>query len=75
MNTQMVRTTVYLPADLIALAKVHALSMGNTLTGFVREGLEDKLKIKTKPEKEFVLKTHKLGNPNYVFKRADAYEL
>jgi len=74
MNAQMVRTTVYLPADLVALAKVSALNTGNTLTGLVRAGLEEKLKIKTNPKKKMVLKTYKLGNPNYVFRRADAYE-
>ncbi len=74
MNIQMVRTTVYLPADLVALAKASALNTGNTLTGLVRAGLEEKLKIKTNPKKKMVLKTYKLGNPNYVFRRADAYE-
>ena len=74
MNIQMVRTTVYLPADLVALAKASALNMGNTLTGLVREGLEEKLKIKANPKRKIVLKTYKLGNPNYVFRRADAYE-
>lgn len=69
----MVRTTVYLPADLVALAKAHALNMGNTLTGFVREGLEDKLKVKTKLKKEFVLKTYKLGMGK--FDRSMAYDL
>ena len=70
----MVRTTVYLPADLVALAKASALNMGNTLTGLVREGLEEKLKIKANAKRKIVLKTYKLGNPNYVFRRADAYE-
>lgn len=75
MNAQMVRTTVYLPADLVVLAKASALNMGTTLTGLVRAELEEKLKIKTNPKKKTDLKTYKLGNPNYVFRRADAYEL
>jgi hypothetical protein len=75
MNTQMVRTTVYLPADLVALAKISALNRNYTLTGLVKRGLEKELKINTKPKKEFTFKTYKLGNPNYVFKRSDAYEL
>ena len=70
----MVRTTVYLPADLVALAKISALHMGNTLTGLVRAGLEEKLKIKSSQKKKIILKTYRLGNPNYVFKRANAYE-
>jgi len=70
----MVRTTVYLPADLVALAKISALNMGETLTGLVRAGLEEKLNVKTNYKKNIVLRTYKLGNPNYVFKRADAYE-
>jgi hypothetical protein len=70
----MVRTTVYLPADLVALAKVSALNMGSTLTGLVREGLKEKLKVRVNPKKKIVLKTYKLGNPHYVFRRADAYE-
>lgn len=74
MNTQMVRTTVYLPADLVALAKMSALNTGSTLTGLMREGLEEKLKIKANPKKKIIMKTYKLGNPNYVFRRADAYE-
>ena len=65
---------MYLPADLVALAKMNALSTGNTLTGLVKEGLEEKLEIKPKRKKKMVLKTYKLGNPNYVFRRADAYE-
>jgi post-segregation antitoxin (ccd killing protein) len=73
MQAQMVRTTVYLPADLVALAKTSALNMGNTLTGLMREGLENKLKVNAKRKKKFVLKSYKLGNPNYVFRRADAY--
>ena len=71
----MVRTTVYLPADLVALARMSALNRGSTLTGLMQNGLKKELNIKTKPKKEFVLKTYKLGNPNYRFKRADAYEL
>lgn len=74
MQTQMVRTTVYLPADLVALAKASALNTGGTLTGLVRAGLEEKLKVKTNFKKNGVWKTYKLGNPDYVFKRADAYE-
>lgn len=74
MNTQMVRTTVYLPADLVALAKMSALNTGSTLTGLMKEGLEEKLKVKTSLRKKVIMKTYKLGNPNYVFRRADAYE-
>ena len=70
----MVRTTVYLPADLVALAKMSALDTGNTLTGLLRESLEEKLVVKAKRKKKIVWKTYKLGNPNYVFRRADAYE-
>ena len=72
MQTQMVRTTVYLPADLVALAKISALNMGSTLTGLVREGLEEKLKVKTKQKKNLVLGSYALGN--YKFRRTDAYE-
>jgi len=72
MNTQMVRTTVYLPADLVALAKASALNTGNTLTGLVREGLEEKLVVKAQKNKNWKLGTYALGN--YKFRRADAYE-
>lgn len=48
MNTQMVRTTVYLPADLVALAKIYAIKTGTTFSGLVRTLLEERLKIKHK---------------------------
>ena len=70
----MVRTTVYLPADLVALAKMRALNTGDTLTGLVRAGLEKILKVKANPRRKAALKTCKLGRPGYVFRRADAYE-
>lgn len=69
----MVRTTVYLPADLVALAKASALNTGNTLTGLVRAGLEEKLKIKTNPKKKFIWKTYKLGIGK--FDRSMAYDI
>ncbi len=68
----MVRTTVYLPTDLVALAKVSALNTGNTLTGLVRESLEDKLEVRIKKKNNWKLRTYALGN--YKFRRADAYE-
>ena len=68
----MVRTTVYLPVDLVAMAKANALNTGDTLTGLVRAGLEEKLKVKTKRKKNLVLGSYALGN--YKFRRADAYE-
>lgn len=68
----MVRTTVYLPVDLVALAKASALSTGSTLTGLVRAGLEEKLIPKIKDKKKWKLGSYALGN--YKFRRADAYE-
>ena len=68
----MVRTTVYLPADLVALAKASALNTGTTLTGLVKEGLEERLMVKAKVKKNWKIKTYALGN--YKFRRADAYE-
>lgn len=72
MNTQMVRTTVYLPADLVALAKISALNTGSSLTGLVKDSLEAKLVPKRKRQKKFKLGSYALGN--YKFRRADAYE-
>lgn len=72
MQTQMVRTTVYLPADLVALAKMNALQVGNTLTGLVKESLEGKLIPKIKDKKKWKLGSYALGN--YKFRRAHAYE-
>lgn len=72
MQTPMVRTTIYLPIELIQLAKSVALKKGSTLTGLVKESLEDKLQIKKKPLKKFIWKTHKLNIGK--FKRSLAYE-
>lgn len=72
MNTQMIRTTVYLPVDLVALAKVSAYSEGNTLTGLVKDSLEERLIPKVRQKKEYKLGSYNLGN--YKFRRADAYE-
>lgn len=63
---------MYLPADLVALAKASALNRGSTLTGLMREGLEEKLAVKAKRKKNWKIKTYALGN--YKFRRADAYE-
>jgi hypothetical protein len=69
---QMVRTTVYLPADLVALAKISALNTGSSLTGLVKASLEEKLMPRAKPKKRWSLGSYALGN--YKFKRGDAYE-
>ncbi len=73
MQTQMVRTTVYLPADLMALARMSALNRGSTLTGLMQNGLKKELKIKTIFPKKFELKTYKLGIGK--FNRSMAYDL
>lgn len=52
MPIQMVRTTVYLPTDLVQLAKLTALEEGNSLTGLIKEGLEVKLGTKKKTVKK-----------------------
>lgn len=69
-----VRTTVYLPQNLIEAAKLEALSRGITLTGLVQEGLKKEIRIDAAKGKRPVMKFYKLGNPDYVFRREDAYE-
>ena len=73
MQTQMVRTTVYLPADLMALAKMSALNRGSTLTGLMQNGLIKELELNTISPKKFMLKTYKLGIGK--FNRSMAYDL
>ena len=73
MQTQMVRTTVYLPADLMALAKMSALNRGSTLTGLMQNGLIKELELKTISPKKFMLNTYKLGICK--FNRSMAYDL
>ncbi|KKU56642.1 hypothetical protein A3H89_00470 [Candidatus Amesbacteria bacterium RIFCSPLOWO2_02_FULL_48_11] len=73
MNTK-IRTTVYLPQELVEAVKLEALSRGMTLTGMVEEGLKEQIKSRRTKRRKLVLKTYDLGNPKYVFKRTDAYE-
>lgn len=72
----MLRTTVYLPEELVNLAKLRAVEERLSVTQLVKEGLEERLGMKKGKVKarKFVLKTYNLGNPEYRFKRADAYE-
>ena len=44
----MVRTTLYLPIDLMVRVKIYAVNTGNTLSGLVKKVLEKKLKVKNK---------------------------
>lgn len=74
MNTQMVRTTVYLHKDLVDLAKSEALVRKTSLTGLVESGLEGELGLKKKARKGFKWGGHNLGFKFKKFDRAMAYE-
>jgi len=71
MQTQMVRTTVYLPRNLVEMAKIEAVSRKTRLTRLVESGLKKELGIKPRKKGVSLGKYH-LGQ--YKFKRADAYE-
>jgi len=71
MQTQIVRTTVYLPRDLVALAKMEALSRKTHLTRLIESGLKKELGM-VPSKKKFKLGKYNLGS--YKFKREDAYE-
>ncbi|TSC85250.1 MAG: hypothetical protein G01um101416_1009 [Microgenomates group bacterium Gr01-1014_16] len=68
------RTTVYLPKDFVEAVKLEAMSRKMTLTSMMYEGLKKEIRIEPKRKKRMVFKTYDLGNPKYVFRRADAYE-
>ena len=61
MLNQMVRTTVYLPTDLVQLAKLTALKEGSSLTGLIKESLEGKLVAQKKPVKKIDWVSKKIG--------------
>ena len=67
----MVRTTVYLPTDLINLVKMKALEEKTSMGKLVVDGLKLKLGLKAKKRK-FRIGSYNFGN--YKFRRADAYE-
>jgi hypothetical protein len=72
----MLRTTVYLPDELVNLAKLKAIEEKVPMTQLVKEGLEVRLgikKVKTKSSK-FVWKTYNLGLGSKRWKREWAYE-
>lgn len=72
----MLRTTVYLPDELVNLAKLRAIEEKVPMTLLVKEGLEVRLgvkKIKTIPKK-FVWKTYNMGLGSKKWKREWAYE-
>lgn len=72
MNTMM-RTTVYLPMDLVQLAKAHALASRTNVTKLVEEGLRKKLRVRTKKVKTSAWPTYHLG-AMAAFGRTDLYE-
>lgn len=73
MLTQMIRTTVYLPTDLVQLAKLAALEEGSSLTGLIKESLEVKLDTKKKVTKKIEWLGKKIGAGKVT--RDMAYEI
>jgi len=65
-----VRTTVYLPEDLVQVARLEAVSRKVAVTKLVEEGLRKEIGMEKR--KRWKLGTYRLGG--YVFKRSDAYE-
>ena len=72
MNTMM-RTTVYLPMDLVQLAKAHALASRTNVTKLVEEGLRQKLRVRTKKVGASAWPTYHLGTMASLA-RATLYE-
>ena len=73
---QMLRTTVYLPEELISLAKMRSLEEKVTVTKLVKEGLEQRLGISGRKAKlkKFVWGGFDLGLKSRKWKREWAYE-
>jgi hypothetical protein len=71
MNTQKMRTTVYLPADLVEMAKIVASERKMSFTRLVGKSLQAELGVKER-KKVFKMGSYSMGD--YKFKREDAYE-
>jgi len=65
-----IRTTVYLPDDLVQMARLEAVNRNVPMTKLMEAGLRKEIGVEKK--KRWSLGTYKLGR--YVFKRSDAYE-
>ncbi len=72
--TNKVRTTVYLPEDLVDAVRLEALSRGTSMTQMVEQGLKNQIKSDKRKKKKYIFKSYNMGNKNYKFKRSDAYE-
>jgi len=73
MLTQMVRTTIYLPMDLVQMAKLTALKERNSLTGLIKESLEVKLGTNKKTVKKIKWVGKRIGAGKVT--RDMAYEI
>jgi hypothetical protein len=65
-----IRTTVYLPEDLVQMVRWEAVSRNVTMTELMEAGLRREIGVEKKKRGE--LGTYNLGK--YAFKRSDAYE-